>query len=221
MESYCVQQAFTELQSSPCPVQDSGKTLIVFDWDDTLLPSTFLTYGCGLRVSDDVPVPEDVGGRIDPVAEAAVEALSIAMQHGDVVIVTNAEHGWVEMSSDKFLPRINHFIRENGITVVSARSAFEEEIPDSPVDWKIGTFSQQVQSSDRKSYDNLVVIGDDECERLAGHAMSRIAPCLSIKTVKFVRKPEPSQLARQLGLLAQSLSDLCEEQGNHDVNFIV
>jgi hypothetical protein len=58
-----------------------------------------------------------------------------AVKSGPVVIITNAETGWVELSCKKFMPRVLPFLA--GVKVLSARSTFESLYPDSPADWKV------------------------------------------------------------------------------------
>ena len=52
---------------------------------------------------------------------------------GQTFIITNAGAGWVEMSSLRFLPKLYKEVIENakdiGITIVSARSLYEKEMP--------------------------------------------------------------------------------------------
>ncbi len=43
-------------------------------------------------------------------------------------IITNAAEGWVEMSSQRFLPRVHEEVLE-GITIISARTKFEKQFP--------------------------------------------------------------------------------------------
>ncbi len=57
------------------------------------------------------------------------------MKHGNVLIITNAETGWVELSCKKFMPRVQPYLQN--LRVLSARSAFEALYPDSPSDWKV------------------------------------------------------------------------------------
>jgi len=61
--------------------------------------------------------------------------LARGMAHGNVIIITNAETGWVELSCKKFMPRVLPFLEK--LRVLSARSAFEALYPESPSDWKV------------------------------------------------------------------------------------
>lgn len=98
------------------------ETLFVFDWDDTILPSTWIQRE-GLRLDGASTVSEWQREQLSEVAAAAAETLRLAKLHGTVVLLTNAERGWIELSCQKFVPELLPII-EN-IKIVSARlSAF-------------------------------------------------------------------------------------------------
>merc|ERR1711920_30017 len=82
-----------------------AETLFVFDWDDTVLPSTWLQRQ-GLRLDGASKVSQWHREQLAVVAESAIEILSNAKKCGTVVLVTNAERGWIELSCQKFLPTL-------------------------------------------------------------------------------------------------------------------
>jgi hypothetical protein len=90
------------------------ETVIFFDWDDTCFPSTFLTNK-GFRLDSH---PDTYAHFVEALRELETcvgEMLRLAMQCGTVVIVTNAERGWVELSSQvphcthAYLPKLAFF----------------------------------------------------------------------------------------------------------------
>ena len=48
---------------------------------------------------------------------------------GKTYIITNAAQGWVELSAQKFMPSVFEFLLTEDITVISARTMFEKELP--------------------------------------------------------------------------------------------
>ena len=70
---------------------------------------------------------------------AVVKMLNRAMEFGTVVIITNAETGWVELSAKRYMPRVLPVLAN--IPIVSARTTFERFFPDSPLDWKVRAVS--------------------------------------------------------------------------------
>ena len=90
--------------AKPTPVSNSHKstTTIIFDWDDTLLPSSWLSVK-GLRLDYPAQLPKDVIDELETHQESVCAVLTKAAQCGTVVIITNAETGWVELSAPRFM----------------------------------------------------------------------------------------------------------------------
>lgn len=200
-----------------CPNFD--RTVIILDWDDTLLSSSWLASE-GLKVDDTQEVPEVIRHELNELEELVLNLLMECCKHGIVSIVTNAETGWVELSSKKFIPRVFSYIEE-GIRVVSARSNFEKEFPDSPAEWKEKAFLLELS---RLPVDltclNLLVLGDSLNERNAGHVAGTVYVGSYVKNVKFIERPTIEQLKRQLSLVISSLHHLCDHEGSFDVNMV-
>lgn len=55
--------------------------------------------------------------------------LATCMTKGDLSIITNAAKGWVEYSSQKFMPKTYDFITKEKISIISARSEYGNEFP--------------------------------------------------------------------------------------------
>merc|ERR1712087_840288 len=76
-------------------------TLIIFDWDDTILPTTWL-MAQGLQVGSQPGAEQH--DCLRAVAASASNAMRAAKQLGKVVVVTMADAGWVELTGTHFLP---------------------------------------------------------------------------------------------------------------------
>mmetsp|Transcript_36362 Transcript_36362/g.88816 ORF Transcript_36362/g.88816 Transcript_36362/m.88816 type:complete len:241 (+) Transcript_36362:320-1042(+) len=200
-----------------------ARTVTLFDWDDTLLASTFLA-GCGLRVDDSYDLPESLEKLLRDLETLVLAVMKEALQYGLVRIITNAETGWVELSGRRFLPRVVEFIEANDIRVVSARSAYEGDFPDSPSDWKVQAFAAEMEDvfpeQDEKLECNVLVLGDSMSEREAAHAVASRFAFSRIKTVKFIERPSIEQLQRQISLVQSSFRDLWDHDGSFDVNLV-
>jgi hypothetical protein len=66
---------------------------------------------------------------------------------GRVIIVSNAKKGWVEFSSSMMLPKVHKVIMKY-ITVISARTMFEEQHPYDFMKWKELTFDSLRQKEE-------------------------------------------------------------------------
>lgn len=197
----------------------SSQTASIVDWDDTLCPSTHLA-SLGLRVDDLSELPQDLRLELEQLEDAALGILKMALRFGAVVIVTNAEAGWVELSGSRFLPRVVKFLQDERIKVVSARTMYEGDYPNSPSNWKAAAFAAEVREMFVEDNDdlNLLVLGDSTSERDAAHALGNHLTSSKIKTVKFVERPSIDQLQRQIELVRTSYFDLCEYSSSFDVN---
>ncbi|KAG5181571.1 hypothetical protein JKP88DRAFT_263538 [Tribonema minus] len=165
-------------------------TLTIFDWDDTLMCSSFIQQ--------------------TQYKGAACRALRLAQLLGQVVIITNAEHGWVELCAQRYLRGVNELLED--IPVVSARTRFEAQFPGSPVSWKAAAFAYVLheQFSAIRNKPKLVVsIGDSEEERAAVRIAAAQHAMISSCTVKFLPQPMPRALAVELDMVTTQLRALC------------
>lgn len=111
-----------------------ARAVLVFDWDDTLLCSSWLAQN-GLRLDYPEVIPASIQKQLEALQTSVVALLRRALTFGKVMIITNAETGWVELSAKRFMPDVLTLLPE--LDVFSARSNFESLSPDSPSDWKV------------------------------------------------------------------------------------
>lgn len=119
----------------------SSRKVLIFDWDDTLLCSTWLA-GQGFRLDTPAVIPPATVAELKRLEKAVLSLLQAAQRYGEVVIITNAETGWVELSAQRFLPGLAPLVKT--MKVVSARSTYERAFPDNPYDWKVAAFRHEV-----------------------------------------------------------------------------
>jgi len=203
------------------------QTIIIVDWDDTLCPSSFVKKH-GLKLFDP-HVPNHFKPVLEKVAKASRAVLEKASELGKVVIVTNAEEGWIDLSCKQWLPSLRQTLDK--FTIVSARSTWEPRGISSPAGWKARTFNTMINQFYSRylhqSWKNVLSIGDSPHEM---QALNRVTlgthdpsfnPTKSWqrqtrkcrwKTVKFMIKPSAEQLVTELEMLAQGLPQMV----NHD-----
>jgi len=197
------------------------ETLYVFDWDDTILPSSWLQRR-GLRLDGCcVPSAADLA-QLGEVAEAAAETLRIAKRLGTVVLLTNAERGWIELSCQKFVPALLPII-EN-IKVVSARTTYESRHCQSPLTWKVRAFEAEIGRAcgvrtlaDPEKRKNIHSLGDSVHEREALMRATASLPNCYTKSVKFVERPDLSDLLRQHRCIAARFEKITQHEGDLDL----
>lgn len=201
-----------------------ARPLILVDWDDTLLPTSFLT---GLDVlgalSPDPLTLERIEPDLDTYAAKACLTLALLKALGDVVIVTNASEGWVEQTGELFAPAVLELLE--GCQIVSARSCFEPQGYEAH-EWKQKCFLQQIEEHCLRGGERTVLsIGDAAYER---DAVQRAAPahgCVA-QSIKLLRTPTLEELAVEHELLHAQLegwgkatADLCIAGAGADRGF--
>jgi len=220
----------------------SPNTVIMFDWDDTLLASSFLSAR-GYRV-DCVESPATVGDSSDAAQlraqeQCVVALLTLALSYGTVNIVTNAEVGWVELSAQKFMPSVLPLLQK--VNVLSARSTFEPAYPEAPLKWKYYAFHDRLRSvfgdscMDSRAAEadiamqhvahemkrNIVSFGDSHVEREAIRAVTRGVLGWRCKSVKFAERPTVEQLRRQLELVTNCFHYIATHPADLDLQLTV
>jgi hypothetical protein len=179
--------------------------IIIFDFDDTLLPSSFLYQNKCLSL--DANVPNSVQEQLNIISDAVVNLLTVACESSSLVsIITNSETGWVELSSQKFLPRIVPLISK--ILVLSARSKYEKAHPNSPIMWKKDAFRSILSHQDSSVFKNILNFGDSSVEREAILDYKKEVTNSLVKVVKLVERPSIEQLRAQLDLIVKCFSHL-------------
>lgn len=145
------------LPDSQKPV--SNQTIIIFDWDDTILPTTFLNPG---GIPDSVALNTTVRAQLKKLEGVASKILARCLEVGKVFIITNAAEGWVEFSTRKYLPKLKKVIAE--MHIISARTKFEEMFPNEYHQWKMHAFLETLDVLELGAITNLIALGDSHME---------------------------------------------------------
>lgn len=192
------------------------ETLMIFDWDDTLFPTTWTRQHD--MFEEGVTLSNEQKAQLEQMAERARLTLQMAMQIGKVVIVTNAEQGWIEMSCKTFMPSLVSLMKT--VDIVSARSMYERLTPDAS-EWKRMAFEEEVElfygTSQARQQRNIVSVGDSLHEMQALKAVTEgVSNCCG-KSIKLRDFPSIEQLIEQHELLSTSFLDVVEHNGHLDV----
>lgn len=180
-------------RNSQAQYADKSQTAIIFDWDDTLFPTSYAFNGKGgprlllapMQKQDHLSNPDktQVGRNLMRCAMRVDQLLKLAASLGKVVIVTLAETGWVESVCRFFFPGIHRLLQELDVTIVYAKSLMSpEDAQNEPKDastYAGKLFWSQVKGKavqqelerfysqyEGQSWKNVVSIGDADFERL-------------------------------------------------------
>jgi len=130
------------------PVAERLKnTFVIFDWDDTIFPASYLAY---LDVDyDTAAIPKCLKDRIFILETHIFEMIEFVISmvgERRVCIITNAEKGWITLCGQKFMPRLLQQVYR--CSIISARSTFEPFAPTTgPFEWKLLAFHMATEVS--------------------------------------------------------------------------
>jgi len=197
-----------------------SETFFVFDYDDTILPSSWINRQ-GLRLdAGSCPTPQQMAA-LGEVAALTARTLRLARQRGTVIFVTNGERGWIELSCQKFMPTLAPLLET--VKMVSARTAYEGPSAPSPLDWKLCAFEDELARHfgqdllDPSARKNVLSIGDGSHEREALLMTTRELPNCFPKSLKFVERPDISQILKQHELILGNFGGIVDHAGNLDL----
>ena len=183
----------------------SHNSLIIFDWDDTLLPTTFLTQGGAYN--ENMILTDNEQKKIEKLEKSALNLLNVALSKGDVYIITNAGLGWVEFSAKKYYPKIFEILPK--IRIISARCQWENVFPNDTKRWKIQTFLSLQKELDTKLVTNIICLGDSLYEMEAGRILANCFTEAFVKTIKFKEGPKLEELNKQLIIVYNQFASIC------------
>lgn len=214
-ESLCsTASGLTCASPEDCCSESSSETLVICDWDDTLFPTSSLQL-LGLLYGD-IALCEDHMEQIVRLTASVEKLLRIALQFGKVVIVTNAQKGWVEKCCRRVMPSLLPLFEQ--IEIVSARSTYER-CATNPSEWKRLAFDHEVEileTSGAQQYD-IVSLGDSIHEQQAIISLCDSRATCCGKSFKFMKTPTMEDLIIQHDLMSSSFSDILEYNGNLDI----
>ena len=176
--------------------------IIIFDWDDTLLPTSFLSPG-GI-FSPNIKLTKDDTLKLIELEKIVHKILTNAIQKGDVFIITNAGKGWVEFSASRFYPNIVDILPK--INIISARAEYENAFPGESNKWKIQAFLGLQRIFNVKLVSNIICFGDSLLEMQAGKILGSKFSEAFVKTIKFKETPKIEELLKQLSVVSQQFN---------------
>jgi len=219
---------------------EPSETVIIFDWDDTLFPTSYLRHQVGyIRTSIEHPteLPQIAGEAMRFHTKVVNDLLRLAGRLGQVLIVTMATEIWVSQCAEKHMPGCHDLLQAVGAQVVAARCGVPVKQKrqacsnDRDPSQYLKTCAMQRAVRDfytkgrRRSWKNLVSIGDSSAERCAlqdvvfrrvqrsRHGRWKECRC---KTLMLMQEPSLEQLTAQLQRVRQSLPALVTHDGDVD-----
>jgi len=169
-----------------------NQTVIIFDWDDTLFPTTYVRDDMELAwqkpLKDQRLDPRekvDIIKKMEKCEDHVITLLKIAKDLGKVILVTLARNPWVTTSCCNFYERVGKLIEQLNVPIVYAQTgvqvdydkmamASNEEIEQYWSSIKGKAIANEVKQFysqyEGQSWKNIISIGDSDFERLGTQA---------------------------------------------------
>jgi len=212
-----------------CSVGGSN-AVFIFDWDDTLLPTSAIR--AVRSPSRARPGAQPIGpGDLEAHAELVRTTLRAARAVGRVSIVTLSKNSWVLKSAEKYLPTLDmpKLVKELGITIYYAQEE-EKHCPGALAaeDWCALKRLSMIRCLDEWHADgvlatesklSVVSVGDSDAEQealkavIAAQAVDRPI----CKTVKLMYEPSLDELSRELQVLPMWLDRMAARKSEFDL----
>jgi hypothetical protein len=187
------------------------QTVIIFDWDDTLLCTSYLNHHDG-----DSGLSQLVRNHLQAIENKTKELLELAIRLGHTFIITNAMEGWVEYSAAKWVPGLLPLLEK--VEIISARSRYEQLYPNEVRQWKVHAFRDLQRELDLPIITNLNSMGDADYEMEATQIMGKEFSEALVKTIKLRENPSPDELLKQLELVTKSFERIVTNAKNLKVS---
>jgi len=142
---------------------DPSQTIIVYDWDDTLCPSSWIRANRpALSYFRPCPKDDKYQKPLMELQQAVISLLEKSLALGKVVIVTNARDPWVTTSCNNFMPQVAPYLER--IPIVYAQTIWNAWGLDSPVHKPVpiavpGALRRQTPSLKRNNSSSIAGVG--------------------------------------------------------------
>ena len=210
-KSYYYKLILTKTWNPSIKIQKCN-TLFFFDWDDTLLCTTYLIPL--LNSNNNKENIKIIKKKLVNLDENVSNLLKYTLQKGLVFIITNAGPGWVEYSSSAFLPLTAKILQN--IQIISAKGLYSKNYPGDPRQWKIKAFKYAIESNNinKKLITNIISFGDSIIDLEAIETLKNIFCNAYIKIIKFKENPHTIQLEKQIFIINSQIDYITNKLKN-------
>jgi len=189
------------------PRSTEASVLVVFDWDDTLLPTSWLLSekilsppphaSASVATAAQRLTPAHVA-ELEAITAAAHATLDIAERLGKVILVTNALTDWVEKSGT-LVPSL-------AARVAERYPVFARPLGMKPSD--LEAWKSHVLDRESAGFDTVVSVGDGPDER---NACLTLPDRFERRSVKFCESPVPKDMVAQHAKLVDCLDFVTQD----------
>lgn len=191
-------------------------TVVICDWDDTLFPTSWVNEQ-NINLTD-IRSRYMYARYFDSLDKHLFATIRRIKKYADLIIITNATKQWLQITLT-VLPKTKELLDD--VPIISAREAFQHQC--GIQDWKKHTFKAELSKDGRTHYKNIVSLGDANYEHNALIGLYRwdVIPLKYLKSVKFTRSADYSDLFGQLQMISNEIKNIILAQRHLDLTLDV
>ena len=200
------------------PKNFKKETVFIFDWDDTLMCTTFILSKGQILSEEDKNIINNLGKIVNIF-------LKECNKYGKIIIMTNSTEKWMKQTSEKYLKIKNSLFRK--IKIISTRDIFAKKGIETKK-WKELALEEILFKYGDK-IENIICGSDSENDIEVFKNISEKYNKINISTIKFKTKPSPLIMIKQIEYLNKKLYEIIgtnknyylikEKQKKDDFNF--
>ena len=218
-------QAISETSSTSGELSLLSRTLLIFDFDDTLFCSKYFDtfslpykdiFTCRVSLEEINPC---LIRELKQLESCIIDLFSGVIQNYDIVIISNADMTWIKNVLTHFLEELKEYINENDIKIYSAKNMFSK-FSKNKTEWKIKCFKKVIKDlyKNDSTYSelNIISIGDGNEEKKAVFSLSKINNFHKInqKFIRCISYPSAATIILQLNYLNNNLNNMIFENNS-------
>lgn len=218
-EDFKLNQTNSETSSTSGEASLFSKTLIIFDFDDTLFCTKYFDtfslsyqdiFSCKVSLEEINPC---LVRELKELERTIIELFMNLQQNYEIVIISNADIKWINNCLTHFLEELKEYINENNIMIYSAKSMFSK-FAKNKIEWKNKCFKKVINDlyqNHLNDYDlNVISIGDSNEEKKAVFNLSKNDNCHKInpKFIRMISFPSAATIILELKYLNSNLNDM-------------
>ena len=218
-------QAISETSSTSGELSLLSRTLLIFDFDDTLFCTKYFDtfslpykdiFTCRVSLEEINPC---LIRELKQLESSIIDLFSGVIQNYDIVIISNADMTWINNVLTHFLEELKEYINENDIKIYSAKNMFSK-FSKNKTDWKIKCFKKVIKEIYKNDLTytelNIISIGDGNEEKKAVFSLSKINNFHKInqKFIRCVSYPSAATIILQLNYLNNNLNNMVFENNS-------
>jgi hypothetical protein len=209
----------------------SGKQLVLYfsqmivflDWDDCILPTTFLrchrhlfgAIGENSKTSC-IPLSEELNQLLSDLEKVVLKFIQFILNDGhQILLVSNSSAKWIQFTAEMFFSET--FL--NMLTNIECHSArptnLIEPCREASLHWKSKKFHELILTCEDAS--TVISIGDGYAEREAVFYLKRLLLVDQVKSVKFDAEPCIQLMIDQFEALTRLWTDILKYPNSGDV----